>query len=180
LILFDGLNRFYVRAESPELLERASSPACVFDDFVDASQLGREAELATQIAAQAHELAELRTRTADLSRFAECLAAMESLAAALADAEDRAAHADGLREDVMRWRRELRITQDQLARAEDESVRRGLAAEAMRERLARERAALAGALDQATRELDALRATRILRWTARPRRLYGALRRLHL
>jgi len=35
LCLFDGLNRFYVRAESPELVPRVSAPANIFDDYVD-------------------------------------------------------------------------------------------------------------------------------------------------
>jgi FkbM family methyltransferase len=33
-VLFDGLNRFYVRAEEPELVAPLSAPANVFDDFV--------------------------------------------------------------------------------------------------------------------------------------------------
>ncbi len=31
--LFDGLNRFYARAEEPALLDLLSRPACVFDDY---------------------------------------------------------------------------------------------------------------------------------------------------
>jgi FkbM family methyltransferase len=33
-VLFDGLNRFYVRAEEPDLVGPLSAPANVFDDFV--------------------------------------------------------------------------------------------------------------------------------------------------
>ena len=38
-VLFDGLNRFYVRAEEPELMVPLRAPANVFDDFVTPEHL---------------------------------------------------------------------------------------------------------------------------------------------
>jgi FkbM family methyltransferase len=41
LVLFDGLNRFYLREESADLAPRFAVPPNVFDDFVRARSLGR-------------------------------------------------------------------------------------------------------------------------------------------
>ena len=46
LALFDGLNRFYVGAESSELRRRLSVPANVFDDWVPATVVALEERLA--------------------------------------------------------------------------------------------------------------------------------------
>jgi len=46
--LFDGLNRFYARAEEPGLVEALSSPACVFDDYVEFGVSRRIEQLKTQ------------------------------------------------------------------------------------------------------------------------------------
>jgi FkbM family methyltransferase len=53
--LFDGLSRYYVAAERPELRHPLSYPACVFDDFVTAAHL-QEREEANRTAAERDRL----------------------------------------------------------------------------------------------------------------------------
>ena len=55
--LFDGLNRFYVRGESPELVARVSAPANVFDDYVSARTARAEARI-RELKAQLQRLKE--------------------------------------------------------------------------------------------------------------------------
>ena len=38
---FDGLNRYYVRAEDPHFLELLSTPVCIFDEYVSLGQVFR-------------------------------------------------------------------------------------------------------------------------------------------
>lgn len=56
-------------------------------------------------------------------------------------------------------------------------VAKAAEAEAARRQAAEELAVVRGELAAARREIHALRNTRLLRWTARPRRLYAGLRR---
>jgi FkbM family methyltransferase len=53
--LFDGLSRYYVAAEHPELKHPLSYPACVFDDFVTIGTL-KEREQANRTAAERDRL----------------------------------------------------------------------------------------------------------------------------
>jgi hypothetical protein len=53
--LFDGLSRYYVAAEHPELRRPLSYPACVFDDFVTIG-IHEERERANRIAAERDRL----------------------------------------------------------------------------------------------------------------------------
>lgn len=48
-VLFDGLNRFYVRAEDNDLVEPLSYPACVFDDFMPFRWFGEISSLRQQL-----------------------------------------------------------------------------------------------------------------------------------
>lgn len=123
-VLFDGLNRFYVRKEDrDELVDTLSAPANVLDDFVpfrfsaqDASVLGRELH-ATQDAVD--DLRDEVIRLEQAAEAARCVAAQESLRRVVAERD--------------------------------------------------------GA--EAIRELAALRATATYRYSARLRRLYGAVLR---
>lgn len=59
--LFDGLNRFYVRVEEPEHVRRALAyPACVLDDFADATHLHELAVLRARAEAAEQALASMR------------------------------------------------------------------------------------------------------------------------
>ena len=49
-VLFDGLNRFYVRAEDPALVPSVSAPANVFDDYVPYEHVRALRELETRAA----------------------------------------------------------------------------------------------------------------------------------
>jgi FkbM family methyltransferase len=79
--LFDGLSRWYVAEEHAErLAPRLAYPACPLDDWVPATQRRLE-----------HQLHEIGTAHRELSEQ-------------LADCERRAAEADGLRAELLRWR----------------------------------------------------------------------------
>jgi len=107
LALFDGLNRFYVRDDEPELLERLQAPANVLDDYVpflwrervsaaearaatheaDAAHL--RAELATQARAARHLRSEVATDRAALDELADALTAAQLRTARALDASQR-------------------------------------------------------------------------------------------
>ncbi len=182
LTMFDGLNRFYVRDESPELLHAASYPACVFDYFTDARQLARESELGARIETQSRELEDLRACVADLSHLTSQAETIERLEAHLAEARSEnvrlqaeLAHAMS---ELRHWRRDARLARDDQARAEDEASRREASAEVLRDRLVAADRDSRRRADEAAAELDALRATRTFRWTASARSVYGMIRRL--
>lgn len=64
--LFDGLSRFYVSPEHPELRDALSYPACVLDDFTPVSQLLLEVQLAErggELAGLTEELRATRERS---------------------------------------------------------------------------------------------------------------------
>lgn len=97
---FDGLNRFYVAQEHPELLPAFSAPPNVFDD-IDLSGFGagwcrglvaRNRELAERVAAFEQELDRVKTDAAERIRQAE--ARMLSTSRNLTAAEKRAARAE--------------------------------------------------------------------------------------
>jgi FkbM family methyltransferase len=62
--LFDGLNRFYVRNEDPDLLSVLQAPVCLFDEYVDADVAQAEAEAQTQAAQLSAAHARLRETVA--------------------------------------------------------------------------------------------------------------------
>jgi FkbM family methyltransferase len=175
LALFDGLNRFYVSADEPLLLDALSSPACVFDDFVEAGQLQRVTELETEIVAQAGELEAYRARLVRADEESRILAAREE-------------EIVGYERELRRLRRDRRGDADRLAEAEEEVLRRELAAGALRDRLTAETTARRAAEQDAAEQvvarqqielgLAALQATKTFRWTAGLRKLYGLARRL--
>jgi FkbM family methyltransferase len=68
-VLFDGLNRFYVRAEEPALVAPLSAPANVFDDFVTHQHL----EQLRVLQARSAELDALGPRALGLARLAHRL-----------------------------------------------------------------------------------------------------------
>lgn len=107
--LFDGLNRFYVRAEDRDLLPLLQVPANVFDQYTlyDPSGAVRE-----RIAALERELAEARATASHFVNAFDCRTAeAEALAARLTETrataehytnafEYRTAEAEGLRREV--------------------------------------------------------------------------------
>lgn len=77
--LFDGLSRFYASPEHPELVERLSYPACVFDEFVtiDLFETRKRAEAAEQEAAR-HWGDLLYWRNAAVSYWADATARVQA------------------------------------------------------------------------------------------------------
>lgn len=154
--LFDGLNRYYVRAEdSADLGPALSLPANVFDDYVP-FRFQREID-----GLRAHA---------------------ESLEAALRDAQPALEAAYAAREEAMAHARavevELHTVQDELGRLGDEVDRLERAAEAARRVAADEaqrRVVAEKAAADAARELSNLYRTVTFRFTSVPRRLYGKL-----
>jgi FkbM family methyltransferase len=132
-VLFDGLNRFYVRGDEHELCARLSAPANVFDAYLPYlwSDERRAADALDQALALANEqLDELARRTRVLESK---LAASEATVTDLGDA----------------------LTAAQFQTASALAARNGVA-----------------------RELDALEATRMFRYTAGLRAKYARLRRI--
>jgi FkbM family methyltransferase len=166
LALFDGLNRFYGRADDPEVLAALSTPANVLDHFVPYVWLNRvnecerwahslEAELtsmrSTEVTLAATRL-ELERTTADYmhaakeARHARDRAAIAEEAAAVAGDELSAAH---------------RLTSAALGDADElRSLNRVAEME----------------LEELQAELAALRATRTFRYTRPLRQLYHWVR----
>jgi hypothetical protein len=68
-VLFDGLNRFYVRAEEPALVAPLSAPANVFDDFITHQHL----EQLRALEARAVALEALGPRALGLAQLAHRL-----------------------------------------------------------------------------------------------------------
>ncbi len=66
-VLFDGLNRFYVRDDLPEIARLLSVPANVFDDWKSCEMADLEAEIVRVVdnAAAQHELLESRRAAAE-------------------------------------------------------------------------------------------------------------------
>lgn len=60
--LFDGINRFYVREEDPELVEHLSAPPNVLDDYVSWIHADRMAALANRVSELEAEVVRLRGR----------------------------------------------------------------------------------------------------------------------
>jgi FkbM family methyltransferase len=149
--LFDGLNRFYVHANEPDLRDVVATPANVLDDYVPYEWARRVDE-----AARWAEVLE--------ARLAECTAWAQDLERARAEAG-----------------RSVRFALDRAAITEEVAMdlRDDLAAAQLTTARALADAGLA--LDRAHRceaELRALMDTRLLRHTAQLRRAYGVLRKL--
>jgi FkbM family methyltransferase len=121
LALFDGLNRFYARADEPDLRDRLAVPANVLDDFVPHAWLervtnaealaeGRRArvdELGAELAEQArlarHLRSEVSTAQVDLAELVGALAAAQlrtarALGASHRDAQLAASRGEALAE----------------------------------------------------------------------------------
>ncbi len=127
--LFDGLNRFYLADEHPELRAALSYPACVFDMPYKRADVARELERLGQGALEA----DAARRSADhahatlLSEAAALRAEEARLHAALADARaETAAARDHLRaverlvaatrRDAVSWRTQLMAKVEEVAR----------------------------------------------------------------
>jgi FkbM family methyltransferase len=158
--LFDGLNRFYALEEDADLVQALSSPACVFDDYVEAGRMQ-----------------EWQARDAALQRLAEAEGQLRELRAGAARWESKAHQAE----------RRARLMEDRAHHAEDEALRGELGSAALRDRLADESAARLAAQHAAVaertareateRELAAMRATKTFRWVGPLRDIYGLFRR---
>jgi FkbM family methyltransferase len=75
---FDGLNRYYVRAEDRELLPRLAVPPNVFDDFVTVRHMERVQELEKQLRATQEHLAALEQAwNAARQQLTDCQANVE-------------------------------------------------------------------------------------------------------
>lgn len=82
--LFDGLSRYYVSTDHPELVEAFSYPACALDDFV----LSTVAELRSVVSTLDHEI---RNTRAELLRWRNEAVAYWANAVAKAQASEEAA-----------------------------------------------------------------------------------------
>lgn len=183
LALFDGLNRFYARADEPEVLAALAVPANVLDDYAPHAWSSRVEE-ATRWA---------RSLDAELAASRQAhRAQVDELVTELTQARAEQAAAVNEREHAARSARRAR---DLAAVAGEQAAvaRQDLAAsEALTTRALAEAAELRGALADTRRHLDttraafeaeraevaALRATRTFRHTDHARRVYRRLRRL--
>ncbi len=68
---FDGLNRYYVRAEDEPLAEKFRVPVNVFDDYVPAELVAARQEAERAVAELRGELEQARGRAAELERLVE-------------------------------------------------------------------------------------------------------------
>jgi len=121
--LFDGLSRFYVSPDHPELLERASYPACTLDGYVPVEL----AELRAGVAGHERELAEardqaMRWRTQAVTYWANAMARAQAEAEATHRAKRQVERLRGQLaqvrrnlQDVREDRRRLRARAKQLA-----------------------------------------------------------------
>jgi FkbM family methyltransferase len=158
--LFDGLNRFYALEEHADLVQALSSPACVFDDYLEAGRMRERQE-----------------RDAALRCLSETEGQLREHLAAAAHRESESHQAE----------RRARIMEDRAHHAEDEALRAELGSAVLRDRLADESAARLAAEQAAAaertareateRELAAMRATKTFRWVAPLRDVYGLFRR---
>ena len=67
--LFDGLNRFYVRAEDTALLPRLAVPANLHDDWAPHRYVSRIAELERHAASLGQHVTNLESHSAELARY---------------------------------------------------------------------------------------------------------------
>ena len=84
LALFDGLNRYYVSADHPELIEPLSYPACVLDGFQRADHVQLRREL------QESRSETSRWRTAAIGGFAESTSVAQAAQTRMLRLEKRA------------------------------------------------------------------------------------------
>lgn len=87
--LFDGLSRYYVSAEHPELLPVLSYPVCVFDDFVTAREMQMNAHIAAVESARDAAKADGELLWADVMHWRGV--ALETWAQGFADRDETAA-----------------------------------------------------------------------------------------
>lgn len=179
--LFDGLNRFYCRADRPELHAALSVPANVLDDAVDFRVVEDGRASREQLAQQADALdRERREHQALVDRFELDKSEHRRQVASLETALDRAEEAAQSYGDALRTaRRELHLALDRLAQQEDEIAlqdveamelrRRAASAEVQLEQVTRDR-------DNKAREVAALHASKTFRWSRMLRTVYGRLR----
>jgi FkbM family methyltransferase len=191
--LFDGLNRFYARADDPELHQPLSVAANLFDEAIDFRHAHELRNLRQQVNLQAAEIEKSHTAVDELGRERDRqvadlvrerdrqVAALEQAVAEANVAVQDLGQALGERDLALRdARRALHVALDQLAQAEDEIALQDVEAAALRQRSADAVAAseaAAATRSAIERELAALEATKTFRWTRRARSAYGWARR---
>ncbi len=173
LTLFDGLNRFYVCKGDRELTASLSAPANVLDCFVNSQS---QRELAEANARSASLEASLDEATASLQSLKAALDELERVHHALRDVE----HPRAITEAETAWSATRRlqdhcaILEEEVARMNDDLARAELRQADVHEMLAQ----TTEAARRLSRELAALRATRMYRYANPLRNVYGALRHL--
>jgi hypothetical protein len=182
--LFDGLNRFYAHRSEPELLRELAYPACVFDDYVEAARVEERDALAFE---RDEALRQLSERSAEVAQWQSQARHSERAARLMEDrvhlAEDEALRAElgaaALRNRLAAESAAASVRDREAAESAAASFRDRLAAESAA-RLTAEELAVSelAAREAVARELDALRATRTLRFFAPLHAVYGVLRRM--
>lgn len=158
-VLFDGLNRFYVREEDPELNEVVAAPANVFDDFVPEETRALE-EWAHELSAQSLTQREaLLEQSKALARCEEYVAAQSAEKIELLGEADAARRSAGNARDIIAT---LRAQADAARRQRDEARAERDAAYVDR--------------DAARAELERLRQRAVMRVARRSRALCRRLR----
>jgi FkbM family methyltransferase len=167
--LFDGLNRFYVRAEEPELLEALRAPANVLDNFAPYRYVHERDEALDWAQALERRLSASEGHAQTLeSELAACLREVDQISRDVSRMSDEAARCS-----------RLARRNGAMAMIAEENYERTL--EELRAAHVRTARAMQSARDvteSARRERDALLATRTFVYTARARAVYARVRHL--
>jgi FkbM family methyltransferase len=173
-VLFDGLNRFYVRSDETALAERLAAPANVFDHFVP-YVLSEQAKSTLAVAASLAE--ELERAHEEIQRAGEELRRLHDEIRRVH--EDAQAEIERAHDELDRLARRARHVESKVAVSDaivTELADSLTAAQYQTARALASRDEFACQVDALRREIAAIEATRIFRHTAGLRARYAKLR----